>query len=157
MLQDTRMGLFTHDNYYGCETELVTFRQRKAKRKNIPTAAPTPPPRPPLPAYHRQVLVITASWDNNYHHFIVDVLLKLIRYMDFVQAHPAIKIHIRTFEKFARKERYVQGGIALRKRLIDLLGLDASRFINGSVVADEIYVPRSTVCNSQVSHPLENR
>ena len=84
-------------------------------------------------------------------------MARLARYSSFLHTHPSIRIHIRTTEKFARKERYIAGGVALRRRVLALLGIDPARLVSGSVLADRIYVPTAAVCNSQSAHALELR
>lgn len=106
---------------------------------------------------HDRVFVITASWDNNYHHFIIDSLVRLSRHLDFLKANPDVKIHIRRYEQYAKKARYVQGGIELRRRLIALLGLEESQFISGPVFARLVHIPRGAKCNYPISHAYEIR
>lgn len=104
-----------------------------------------------------RVFMITAGWDNNYHHFLVDSLTRLIRHFDWLQANPDIKIHIRGFEVNAKKERYVQWGRDLRLRVTALLGLDHSRFITGPTIARNVWMPREARCNYPISHAHELR
>lgn len=160
MIKDIKAGKFTEANkdkdYYGCKGEEIIHKPKKMMKwgsekyilKNITN---------PLPAYHKRVFMITAGWDSNYHHFIIDSVIRMVRYMDFLQNNPDIMIHIRTIEKYSLLERYIQGGIDTRNRILNLLNIDPKRIINGSVVADEVFIPRAGVCNSQMSHPLEVR
>lgn len=124
------------------------------------TTPPTPPSAPPLPhrwVVREKVFAITAGWDNNYHHFLVDSLARLMRHYDWLQKHPDVLIHIRGFEVMAKKERFVQGGRDMRSRILQLLRLDPSRFITGPTLARMVWVPRATKCNAPMSHALELR
>lgn len=81
----------------------------------------------------KSIFVITASWDNNYHHFIVDSITRLFRHLKFLQDNPNIMIHIRGFEQYAKKERYIAGGKELRLRLLNLLNISVDRVIYGNI------------------------
>lgn len=72
---------------------------------------------------HDSVLVMTAFWDHNYHHFIIDSLVKIIRYLPFLTKYPAVKLHIMRFEQFCKKLKYIRGGVEIRRRFWDLLGI----------------------------------
>lgn len=80
-------------------------------------------PTPTLAVLHDAVFVLTSLWDHNYHHFAIDSLVKLIRYLPFLTRYPEIKIHIRRYEQFCKKKKYIRGGIEIRRRFWDLLGL----------------------------------
>ena len=80
---------------------------------------------PPVVITVEKVFVLTALWDHNYHHFLLDSVVKLIRYLPFLLKYPDIKIHIRRFEQFCKKEKYISGGIEIRRRIWDILGLIA--------------------------------
>lgn len=105
----------------------------------------------------RRVFLITTGWDNNYHHFLVDSISRLVRHLDWLQANPDVMIHIRRFEQLAKKERYIFGGMLLRLRILELLGIDPNRIVSGPVLADEAFIPKATKCNSPLSHALELR
>ena len=106
---------------------------------------------------HDKVFVITANWDNNYHHFLMDSITRLIRHLDFLKSNPDIKIHIRSFEQYAKKERYIEGGIATRNRILDLLDIPLDRIISGPVLANEVYLPKAPACNRVLFQPYEIR
>ena len=106
-------------------------------------------PSPSLyaPVTHHSVLVMTALWDHNYHHFIVDSLVKIIRYLPFLAKHPHVKIHIRRFEQFCKKLKYVKGGLEIRRRFWDLLGIvlrtsDAGDLSPNGLVSDRLIAKR---------------
>ena len=129
-----------------------------AASKNDTTPPPTPPPPSPHNwEVHDKVFLITSGWDNNYHHFIVDSLSRLIRHYDWLQANPDVHIHIRGFEAMAKKERFVQGGRDMRKRILELLRLAPGRFITGPALARKVWLPRATGCNAPMGHALELR
>lgn len=70
---------------------------------------------------HKKVFIITAGWDSNYHHFMLDSLSRLIRHIDFLKANPDIKIHIRAIEQSFKKQDYVKAGRELRERLFNMV------------------------------------
>ena len=70
---------------------------------------------------HKRVFIITAGWDSNYHHFLLDSLSRLIRHIDFLRANPDIKIHIRAIEQSFKKQDYVKAGRELRERLFAIV------------------------------------
>jgi len=105
---------------------------------------------------HSKVFVITAAWDHNYHHFMVDSLSRLVRHLDFLIENPDVKIHIRRYDQYAKEER-ASTGLKLRDNLIELLGLDPKRFISGVVLADEVFLPRAVKCNYPLASALELR
>ncbi len=105
----------------------------------------------------RRVVVIAANWDNNYHHFLIDCLSRIVRMLGFLRANPDVRIHIRAFEQFAKKERYVAGGRKLRHRLLQLLGLDPARCISGPLRADVVYFPRAVQCNYPLAYAYQIR
>ena len=114
--------------------------------------------KPPLLVPHyKNVFVITANWDHNYHHFLIDSLSRLVHSVDFLLQNPDIKIHIRLAEQYAKKPRIVQGGKQMRKRVLELLGFDLERFVWGPLLADEVYLPRGIKCNYPIAHTAEIR
>jgi hypothetical protein len=104
-----------------------------------------------------RAFLITAAWDGNYHHFISDGLSRLIRYYDFLQANPDIKIHIRFSEQHARKAHYKEASRITRERLLTYLNISLSRIVFGTIVANEVFLPKSTKCNEPLTHALELR
>lgn len=103
-----------------------------------------------VPNTYPRVFVITSTWDHNYHHFIVDSLVRLARSYKFLMDNPDIYIHIRRYEQYAKRESFINGAIALRKGLLELIGISYDRVISGPVFAGEVYLPTAPVCNSQV-------
>jgi hypothetical protein len=105
----------------------------------------------------KRVFVAASQWDYNYHHFIVDSLGKVIRHLDWLLANPDVFIHIRAFERLAKKDRYVIGGRLLRRKIFTLLGIDTRRVIYGNILADDVYMPRSSKCSEPLYHGHELR
>lgn len=117
------------------------------------------------------VFIITAQWDHNFHHYLLDSLLRLVRYIDFLKQNPSIKIQIRGYEKFAdsekifrrkeeralKKDSFIKTARELRKRINDLLDISNDRLIVGAFKAKVVYYPRPINCNSPISHALEVR
>lgn len=107
-------------------------------------------------SYVQRVMVISSVWDSNYHHFLIDVLPRLIHFLPFLQAHPDILLHIRRSERYS-KLAIAQRAVAMKLRILELLGLDPQRLVSGPVVAEEVYLPRSMMCNFPVLNALEVR
>ncbi len=103
-----------------------------------------------VPKTYSRVFVITSTWDHNYHHFIVDSLVRLARNYQFLLENPDIYIHIRRYEQYAKHENFINAAIALRKGLLELLGISYDRIISGPIFAKEVYLPTMPLCNSQV-------
>ena len=70
---------------------------------------------------HKRVFVISAGWDSNYHHFLLDSLTRLVRHIDFLRANPDVMIHIRAVEQSFKKQNYVIAGRELRARLFAMV------------------------------------
>lgn len=113
------------------------------------------------PHKFRRVFVITALWDFNYHHFIADSLARLVRNLRFLLSEPDVYIHVRAFEEYdiqpVRGEQWKREFREMRDRLFTLLGIDLSRIVHGTVVAEEVYVPRNMHCSYTLSNPMEIR
>jgi hypothetical protein len=107
--------------------------------------------------YANRVFSIATLWDHNYHHFIIDSLSRLIRFLPFLQENKDIKIQIRYSDQFLRKESYRTAGKKIRHSFVKLLGLSTDRLIFGPVIAKELYHPRSIKCNYPLSHAYEIR
>jgi len=108
--------------------------------------------------FHETVFVMSAAWDNNYHHFMIDGLSKMIRMIDFLHQHPNIKIHIRKGEQnFKKKPLQYAAAIAMRRRLFHLLGIDENRLISGPILAKQVILTRGIKCNYPIAHALEIR
>lgn len=107
--------------------------------------------------YHDKVFVATALWDSNYHHFLVDTVLRFIRHLDFLKQHPEWKIHIRRTELTVDSEGYFNRSIKMREKVSTLLGLDQSQFISGAVIAKEVVTTRGIKCNMFIHHAMDLR
>lgn len=101
------------------------------------------------------VLVLTAAWDCNYHHLLLDSLSRIIPILDFIRSSPQMKIHIRRHEIETNSTSYRNAGVALRTRVARFLRIDPQRFISGPVVAKEILIPRAIQCNEPILFPLQ--
>jgi hypothetical protein len=164
-----------YQGHQACET-LFRFIGKKWY-KNCVKDTKTPECKPSESARNEiqnidTVFVITAQWDHNYHHYMIDSFMRLIRYYDFLQKNPDIKIHIRGFEKFAesgdlifrrkeereaKKDSFMELARIIRHRINSLMGFDDSRFVQGPIRAQVAYYPRSIKCSSPISHALEVR
>jgi hypothetical protein len=105
---------------------------------------------------YAKVFVITANWDHNYHHFLIDSASRLVRHVDFLRQNPDIMIHIRRGDQYADTER-AEAGVKLRTNVLQYLGLNASRLISGVVLADEVYLARASKCNYPIASGLQIR
>jgi hypothetical protein len=106
---------------------------------------------------HKKVFVISAGWDSNYHHFLVDSLTRLIRHLEFLRANPDVMIHVRAIEQGFKKKDLADAGRQIRERLFSMVGIEMSRVISGQIYADEVYLPKSTNCNAPLSLAFELR
>lgn len=102
-----------------------------------------------------RVFVVSAQWDSNLYHFLMDSLSRLVHHLDFLIANPDIKIHVRRFEhvdptKPASAEEF-------RCRIASLLGLDCARFVSGVVFAQHVFLPRAMKCAFTLAHAAEIR
>ena len=121
--------------------------------------------RPPRPRITRDAHVVTydkvwvaiTGWDNNYHHFVIDCLARLVRHLDWLKANPDVRIHMRHFEKMAKMEKFVEGGKLLRAGFWDLVGIDESRIITGPAAAKIAWIPRESSCNDPLKMGFEIR
>ena len=135
--------------------------------------------------YYEKVFVITALWDQNYHHFMIDSLARIARALPFLLDHPDIMIHIRAYEHIyvqhissvnasepIQRREFISSVEAMRQRVFSLLGISASRIISGFsdmgtgtptassgdiVLAGRVYVPRSIRCAFPLSSADEIR
>jgi hypothetical protein len=107
-------------------------------------------------SYASEVFVVSSIWDSNYHHFLIDVLPRLIRYLPYLRKHPEIYLHIRRSERQS-KASVKQRAQQMKQRLLALLGLDERRLISGPVVARSVFLPRSMMCNFPILNALEVR
>jgi hypothetical protein len=108
--------------------------------------------------FHKRVMVMTAAWDNNYHHFLFDLLTRIVRFLPFLQSNPDVLIHTRAFESNLRpKDNNFERSHQLRQRIMTLFGLDPNRLIFGMVKAEEVYIPRAMYCNQVNTNALELR
>lgn len=113
----------------------------------------------PLPwTYHPKVFLISALWDSNYHHFLIDSFLRLIRCIDFLKSNPDIKVHIReSGDVYRKKPSYSVLGAAMREKIFNVMEIDPKRQIWGPVIAGEVFIPRAVKCNYEIGHGLEVR
>lgn len=108
--------------------------------------------------HEEKVFVITSNWDHNYHHFLFDSITRMVKYLPFLHSNPDIKIHSRRTEQFGHNvHNMYENSVALRKKILLLLGLDPSRLIFGTVAAKQVYYPRSMICNFPTTNALEIR
>lgn len=109
----------------------------------------------------RSVIVISALWDYNYHHFLADSLARLSSIYPFLVEREDIFIQVRSFEEYDRVFQHNKGfqndAKIMRKYFFDLLGISPSRIISGPILAKEVFIPRSLRCSYALSNPIEIR
>lgn len=114
-----------------------------------------------IPKIYNRVMVITALWDFNYHHFLADSLARLIKYISFLRLNTDIMIHIRGFEEYdtdpIKSDQAKYDIKIMRNRMFDLLGINSTRVIYGPILARHVYIPRALHCAYTLSNPLEIR
>jgi hypothetical protein len=86
-----------------------------------------------------KVFILTQYDDTQIGQFILETMPKLIYHLEYLRAHPEIKIHY-GFSKLAILPNYV-----LPNGYLDWLGF-GDRLINGTVVAREVMMPREGGC-----------
>eukprot|EP01038_Epipyxis_sp_PR26KG_P012161 gene12161-16284_t len=92
-----------------------------------------------LPYIYKRVFVITTIWDFNFAHFFTDSLARLSRHVLFLKKNPDIWIHIKQLEDDPK----------------ELLRINSSRVISGTILAEEVYIPRTLHCSNVLSNPYE--
>lgn len=133
--------------------------------------------------YFEKVFVITALWDDNYHHFLIDSLSRLARALPFLLDNSDIMIHIRAYEhthvhhlsginasEEAQVRSFISEAVFMRNRIFSLLGIAPSRIISGFdrislgkeqsgdlVLAGQVYIPRPIRCAFALSNAEEVR
>lgn len=114
-----------------------------------------------VPSLHDRVLVATALWDFNYHHFLADSLARIMTSLRFLRNNPDVKIHIRAQEVYdvdpVHKQDFIEKAQAMRNGYFRLLGIDPARLVHGAVLAKVVYIPRNTRCSYTLSNPIELR
>lgn len=100
-----------------------------------------------------KVFLITTPWDFNYHHLISDSLSRLVYYYDYLMKNKDVKIHIRygtySLSYSASSERQ------LRYAMFSLFNIDPNRIVFGSVLANEVFIPRTPRCSMSISNQYE--
>ena len=93
-----------------------------------------------IKSFAKEVFVISSYWGGGFFHMSNDGLPRLVPYLPFLKANPAIKIHVLIY---TRGKPY-SGPAYIR--YFKLLGLSPSRLVKGSVRADIIYLPKGGNC-----------
>eukprot|EP00981_Chlorochromonas_danica_P000847 scaffold198_cov169-Ochromonas_danica.AAC.18 len=107
--------------------------------------------------YAEQVLIVSSLWDNNYHHFLIDGLARLIHYLPLLEANPLMKIHLRASERSIKRVLVRERAVEMKLRILDLLGIDPKRVVTGPVIAQQVFIPRCLVCGLPIRNALEVR
>jgi len=82
---------------------------------------------------HNEVFVTSQFWGTAVFHRMVEIVPRLVLFVDFLNANPEIRI----------VAPEVKGRLA---ELLGIIGLDSSRLVTGIIRAKIVYQPRSTGC-----------
>ena len=82
---------------------------------------------------YSEVLVISQPWADAYFHGTVESIPRIAPYLQFLQQNTNIKVHAGQTDSFTA-------------RLLNMMGIPASRLITGTVRALIAYLPQSTDC-----------
>ena len=105
-----------------------------------------------------EVFVVTTAWDYNYHHLIVECLLRLYKYYNFLQINKSIKIQLRGNELLSfDNQTDIIIAQNMRNKIIEFLDFNTNRFSVGAVRANVAYYPRAITCSMLNFHALELR
>ncbi len=80
-----------------------------------------------------EVFTISQFWGEGFFHFLVEDIPRAIPFLGFLQKYSAIKIHMKTHNVFMYN-------------LLEYLGINKSRLIEGYVGARIVYMPAGTRC-----------
>ena len=87
-----------------------------------------------IPLYN-ELFVISQFWGTEYFHRMIEVLPRIVVYVDFLKANPQIRILVPE----------VRGRIV---ELLQIIGLPKSRLVAGVSRAKIVYQPKSTPCGT---------
>lgn len=112
---------------------------------------------------HAMVFVTTAGWDSTYHHLLVDSLARIAPFLPFLRAYRGVKIHMfdavraQEHEEQPMSASAVAAALSMRNRLLALLGINPSRIVTGTVLAQEAVIPKTMFCEHAAMNPIEIR
>ncbi|KAK2158936.1 hypothetical protein LSH36_161g02013 [Paralvinella palmiformis] len=88
---------------------------------------------------YEEVFTISQFWGSEFYHGTLEDLPRIAPYLTFLQKHRHIRIHV-----------------AAEMKYLNLLGIDDSRLINGSVIkADILYMPPGGPCGNSRFFPTQ--
>ena len=94
---------------------------------------PGPPPGYHESPLHEEVFIMGQYWGGSFFHKMLENLPRVVPYIDFLNAHPSIKIHA------AETTGYTYDTLSF-------LGLDPHRLIKGTIRAKVTYMSQATPC-----------
>ena len=103
--------------------------------------ARTPPKYMNVGPLFEEVFVISQVKGNEYYHSMCEDTPRLAPYLDFLKAHPHIKIHV-------VPAKYSSASLEV---VFNILGLDPARMVSGRIRAKLVYLPQGTMCTH--AHP----
>ena len=140
----------------------------------------------PIKVYSK-VMVVSSTWDFNYHHFLFETIGRIVRFLPFIKKNPDIKILIRAgeFDGLLNNFTLAQANVtscppnypfckvvdaflnitkvdiahivSMRNSIFGLLGIERHRIIDGPAIAKTIYIPSYTRFAYSLSNPLDIR
>jgi hypothetical protein len=87
-----------------------------------------------------EVFIVSQYWGNGYYHMHTENFPRIAPYVEFLQEHPDIRVHVVFPPRFdIRSKEHIL-------KTMELFKIDRTRVIGGNVQADVVYVPKSTPC-----------
>jgi hypothetical protein len=114
-----------------------------------------------IPHKVKKLFVMPALWDYNFHHFVADSLGRMSHSIKYLKKHTDVMIHLRSFELYDsmhfKETKYIERVKEMRNRIFKLLGIEPNRIIYGTVIAEQVIIPRCMRCSYALSNPIEIR
>jgi hypothetical protein len=87
-----------------------------------------------------EIFIVSQYWGNGYYHMHTENFPRFAPYVEFLQEHPDIRVHVVLPPLFdVRSKEHIL-------KTMELFKIDRARIIGGDVQADVVYVPKSTPC-----------
>lgn len=93
----------------------------------------SPPPDYQNSPIHDEIFIMGQYWGGSFFHLMLENMPRIAPYVSFLQANPLILIHAQSREGHTAK-------------LLEVLTLNSTRLIQGTVRARRVYLPQATPC-----------